>query len=228
MKQARSDNISVLTNSWIVYFDILGFSSWVQDNPCFVLEQYEAALQASTVSDTVMVDKIHFSDTFLFYSIDNSPQAYSWLQCIAKNFMLRCIYKKIPLRGAIAHGEFYVDKSKGVYFGKALIDAYKEAESQDWVGLIIEKSAEKKITQDYKLNPSHHNFICTKIPRNSKHNGQEEEGLQFFAYDFHGKTNIEGILSNLAAMKNDAPLKQKQKYDNTTSFIKTFSSNYAS
>ena len=47
------------------------------------------------------------------------------------------------LRGAIAHGEFYVDSGTNTYIGKALIDAYRLEENQDWLGLSLHESVEK-------------------------------------------------------------------------------------
>ncbi|MNP72674.1 hypothetical protein D3C76_1692760 [compost metagenome] len=53
----------------------------------------------------------------------------------------------VPARGAISFGEFEVDfDSTGrhhVYFGKALIEAYKAEQREKWIGITIMPSAWK-------------------------------------------------------------------------------------
>jgi len=40
----------------------------------------------------------------------------------------------------MAFGEFYADKGASLYFGKALLDAYKLSESQNWIGFVLSES----------------------------------------------------------------------------------------
>jgi len=230
-KSGLDDGIA-FPERWLAYFDILGFSALIEKHhPYFILEMYEDALKASHIPQSAEINRIHFSDTFVFYSADDTPQSYAWMQSVAKNFVYTCVYKSIPLRGAIAFGEFYANEEKNIYFGKAFIEAYQEAESQDWIGLVLTKTAEARVHQynneeEYKdkINPLHHNFLLSQVPRNSKCLAgsvitKEQQSSKYFVYDFHKGSNIDGVLTRLQEMQASAPQKAKKKYQNTISYI---------
>src|ERR1700683_1186906 len=106
---------------WLAYFDILGFSALVEKSPHpdFVLEIYNEAMRISQQDmKSAGLLRLHFSDTFVFYSTEGTPKSYTWIQVVAKNFIRGCLRQYIPLRGAITFGEFYADAQKGIYFGK--------------------------------------------------------------------------------------------------------------
>ena len=48
-----------------------------------------------------------FSDTFLMYTSDDSASSYTIIQSAAKHFIERCLYSRIPIRGAIAVGTLW-------------------------------------------------------------------------------------------------------------------------
>jgi hypothetical protein len=52
--------------------------------------------------------------------------------------------KSYPLRGCLAHGGLYIGL-RGEMFGPALIDAYEEAEKQDWIGFVLHRTAEERM-----------------------------------------------------------------------------------
>lgn len=192
-------------NRWLAYFDILGFSQLIKStHPDIILELYNEALDLfeNEKKDTGL-SSLHFSDTFIFYSSDDTPESYTWIQLVASKFMHSCLKKHIPMRGAITVGEFYVDSEKGIYMGKALIEAYHEAESQDWIGLILTKSAEEKVVGKYALNPAFHNFPMVAVPKKN----------QLHAYSFKGNTTY--LVNILQQMQDKAPDKDKVKYQNT-------------
>jgi hypothetical protein len=60
------------------------------------------------------------------------------------NFFRRMFNGLIPMRGCLAYGDFYCGP-EGELFGPALIEAYEEAEAQDWLGFIIHPTAEERI-----------------------------------------------------------------------------------
>ena len=203
----------MFSNRWIAYFDILGFSALVEKatHPDFILEIYNEALVLSQQDvQSAGLSRLHFSDTFIFYSTNDAPESYTWIQVVAKNFIRGCVCKYIPLRGAIAFGEFYADTTKGIFFGKALTEAYKEAESQNWIGLVLAKTAEEKVLE-YELDPARHQFPIVNVPEKSKQP----------AYDFHRNgNNVDQVLRALVEMQKSSPSKDKSKYQNTIDYIK--------
>jgi hypothetical protein len=137
---------------YLVFIDILGFSALVAE---------KSAADIFNVIDTALVPfhrweelnqffkTIYFSDTFLFYQ---EPKGYSnraFLDAYALGAMLlsALLANGIPARGAITFGEFEVaHDSSGrhqLYFGKALIEAYKAEKEENWIGITIQPSAWK-------------------------------------------------------------------------------------
>lgn len=225
---------------WVACFDILGFSNLIKSssfysNPSIVLEVYEKALQDAknelqTLNSTLegtRINRLHFSDTFLFYSKDDTPESYSWIQSVAKNFIRHCLDgdPSIPLRGAIAYGEFYADQDKGIYFGEAFIEAYEGAESQNWIGLILTKTVESKV-HEYGLYTSRHQFPVVNVPIKKEYK-TKYMSINLFtkikhpAYSFHAE-NLEQTtrIQTLKMMKQYAEEKDKIKYQNTIDHIK--------
>lgn len=216
---------------WLAYFDILGFSKMVEnsalkENPFMVAELYDAALQEAS-SDSAFseaekhnkISRVHFSDTFIFYSEGEEKAAYAWIQLVSKNFIRRCLMKEIPFRGAIAYGDFYANREKGIYFGNALNEAYVTAESQDWIGLILTDSAQRK-TKEYGLNPSHHNFPLVPVPIKEKNKKRSVKLVEFPAYSFHADKSLNQSIGFLERMKKMATKPEvKRKYQNTIDYM---------
>ena len=88
-----------------------------------------------------------FSDTFLFWSTDDSWASFRAVAEASRWFFDELIDSKVPLRGALAFGEFYGDKAKGLFFGKALVDACQCGEKYDWLGFVLHDSALKQMAE---------------------------------------------------------------------------------
>ena len=84
---------------------------------------------------------ISFSDSIVFYSRNDSYDCFKTLLDVCGEFMNAVICgPSRMIRGAIAHGEFYVDPEANAYVGKALIDAYSLEGRQDWLALSMHDS----------------------------------------------------------------------------------------
>ena len=215
---------------WVACFDILGFQSLSEkEKPEYVLEIYNKALQASInelklpEKAGIQIGRWHFSDTFVFYSVDDEGPSYTWIQSIAKNFIRGCLSGDpiIPFRGAIACGEFYADHEKNIYFGKAFIEAYKEAEAQNWIGLILTKTAKERIRKyNPSPNPARHQFPVVDVPMKTKYPTTMFTS-KHPAYSFHAETidqtSLIRVLEGIILRVDD---KVKIKYQNTIDHIK--------
>ncbi len=95
-----------------------------------------------------LLTPLMFSDTLLLYSVNckkGDDLFYKELikLILASRVITARLFKNIfPSRGAIAHGEFYVDKQKSIYCGKSLVEAFEWAENQEWIGTILCPSIE--------------------------------------------------------------------------------------
>ena len=139
-------------NCWVAYFDILGFSKRVNELKehldVFVKVYYEDILaeikgRSRRISQALRneIRYAWFSDTFIFFSKDAGPQSYISIELLSREFLNSQIYARHPLRGALSVGEFYSEKEKDIFVGPALIDAYKYAERQNWIGFVLTPKA---------------------------------------------------------------------------------------
>lgn len=135
-------------NCWVAYFDILGFCYIVKSFPLeFVREEYKKALREIEKYNVICKSKF-FSDTFIFYTENDSQDSYRRIRAASTIFFraifLRSKTPKFPMRGCLHVGQFYADEEDGIFFGPALIDAYEKAEGQNWIGFVLSKKAREK------------------------------------------------------------------------------------
>jgi len=164
---------------FVAFFDILGFGSWVENEGSkkvftyvrgFLNLMVRSSIPGNTVHQDMSVDiqksdigYINFSDSILFYSVDDSYQCLKAMLRICGEFMnvVICGPSRL-LRGAIAHGEFYADPEANAYVGKALIDAYRLEREQNWIGLSLHESVEKVKDFD-KAKKEHKGYIVKSL-----------------------------------------------------------------
>jgi len=139
------------------------------------------------------------------------------------------VQKGIPLRGAMAFGELYVDKENDIFFGKALVEAYRFGEHQDWIGFLLTPSAEAQM-ETVKL-PARERFYYrrNKIPwkinceKDSGDPGCYPENLFVCEFQNHG-AGRDLCLKALSQMEERLEVDGiKRKYRNTLDFIRGYS-----
>lgn len=135
---------------YLLFLDVLGFSEFVEtkstqeiyaiiDNALKSFERWEEL--------NGLFKTIYFSDTFLFYQETKGYGRWAFLDIYAIGGMVlsALLAAGIPARGAISFGEFEVNfdstRRHQVYFGKALIEAYKAEQQEKWIGITIMPSA---------------------------------------------------------------------------------------
>lgn len=226
-------------NCWVAYFDILGFKNRLskvlgysktdEEVPpamdAFVEVYYKTILRKLQEKGKWLPDKVSihwFSDTFLLYTFDDSPESFLCIERSARHFFSKIICKRIPLRGALGIGAFYADKENGIFLGPALIDAYQYAEKQHWIGLVL---TPKACSESQKWNlcpPDRGKYIKCDVPMKG---GEIEE---LFAYKREMIVNGENVLLNpIRQMQEEAKQRHpdeyerryKAKYENTLKFM---------
>lgn len=137
---------------YLLFLDILGFSDLVESKG--VSEIYaviDNALKTFGRWEELngSFKTIYFSDTFIFYQESKGYGKWAFLGIYAIGGMVlsALLAAHIPARGAISFGEFEVQfDSTGrhqVYFGKALVEAYKAEQLEKLIGITILPSAWK-------------------------------------------------------------------------------------
>lgn len=134
---------------FIAYFDILGYGDRINDKS--IDEEYKIQKEfiddrinlIDSVSEIAKCSAIHFSDTHIFYSEDNSENSFDKIVRSSLLFMLIAAVRSttyLPLRGAISCGDFLVDREKWIIIGQGLREAYALAERQEWMGCSLSDS----------------------------------------------------------------------------------------
>lgn len=217
----------IRSNCWLTVFDILGFTNLINVNEdnlqAFnVRVDYEETIQNLESScDDYFPSSLNycwFSDTFLIYTSDDSAQSYTIIQSASKIFIDKYICSRIPIRGAIAVGTFMRSKDNRSFIGSAFIEAFKYAEDQNWIGLLITPNAIKK-AESYSLSPIRHDFVRSDdIPMRKFTN------KNILAYRFQNEAaNFPShLLPCLRDMKSDAGDKYRFKYERTEKFIEKY------
>jgi len=125
---------------WVAYFDLLGTSVRIKTgglSPVFSAYKNAVDKLKALQEPHPTVASVWFSDTFLLYTKDESAQSFKAIETLAHWFAFSLINNRVPVRGSLAHGEFYADARERVYLGSALLDAYHWGENQDWLGFVL-------------------------------------------------------------------------------------------
>jgi hypothetical protein len=136
-----------MTNGFVAFLDILGFSSLVlSEQTGNRLQGYLAALQASVDAKdkTTPVNYVVFSDSIILTVEDDTIEGLKKIARSCSRLFANVLEHDIPLRGAISRGSFvYQELAKGGVFiaGRAVVEAYSFESKQDWVGIMLAPSA---------------------------------------------------------------------------------------
>jgi len=134
---------------YVLFLDILGFANLVEkSHPEDIYSIIDSSLKAFQRWEELnrLFKTIYFSDTFIFYQSVEGYGDWAFLDVYAISGMIltTLLAREIPARGAISFGELVVrndaqDKHQ-VFYGKALVEAYKAEQRDQWIGITIQPS----------------------------------------------------------------------------------------
>lgn len=154
-----------MTERTVAFIDILGFKELVKTNSADELGTRFTKIVSGIISnmngklddlpsDLTFLPNFHcgepycisfvFSDSIILISNDESEESCLALLLYSLRVSQLLIGNNFPIRGAITFGEMYVDRDNSLFLGKALTHAYELEQSQNWVGLVIDKSIPDK------------------------------------------------------------------------------------
>lgn len=210
--------------TYVAHFDILGFKEHMDcADASFKMQLLKNKLsgiitdteaRASNFSDRIGL--ILYADTLVLYSRTVDDSGYPELIRAAKDLITKCIYSRLPVRGAVAYGELSIGYNDRVLVGKAALDSYQYCECQDWIGLLLTPSCTDRLSQ-LELKPIRHGFFQSEI----KTNERCKENFYGVAYGFESHREL--ILPILLELRDTAPEKSKHKYSNTLNFLHSIS-----
>ena len=227
-------------NCWVACCDLLGFKkqilgfeqSGVGHLDIFVKNFYNELLDEQTIQGEYWPDKVFTawaSDTFLFFTHDDSIDSFGCISVTTKCFSWRVMKKSWPLRGAIGFGQLYADKSNNVFLGSGLIDAYQYAEKQNWIGIIVTPKANSRLHElnvELKKRPVMFREYDVPLKRKDIKNGicaNVEKTECLFAVRIQELSNVRRYVEQMqckAMNDKDYEVEHKAKYENTLKFFR--------
>ena len=152
---------------WVGYFDLSGIRKLMTDKGGHfaVFEAYSKAIEEAKKHCKLFPAMSHvcFSDSFIFYTIDESIESFGAISEVAYYFICNLIAARFPVCGAIACGSFYADNSNKLFFGKALIEAYDYEEAQGWTNYILCPSTVSRL-KELQFHFGRLNYALAMIP----------------------------------------------------------------
>lgn len=184
------------------------------------------------MSETNTIDVVHFSDSIIIFSKNDSLSNYIDFTNLVTAFYSSALTYKIPLKGSFAYGEISIDKSKKIYFGQAVIDAVLLQEDVNYMGIVAHHSIDlflkNNLTELLKSNYFEAQFFEEKTPLKS--GNVNHLNLNWFTVIVssipHGNSHtneedvkiyIEEIISNF---KYNATGYHRKYIDNTIDFFR--------
>ncbi|MBM4146791.1 MAG: hypothetical protein FJ240_11065 [Nitrospira sp.] len=145
---------SALQHYAIALFDVLGFASILQNlgteklysiydeliNKAIIEKTKDgikflgATREGMFVVGTLEIRYVYFSDTIILWT-PYKEVFFPFFVSICSEFMIDAIIIGLPLRGAMTIGDAIMDRKKGIYLGKPLIEAARLEKAQNWIGL---------------------------------------------------------------------------------------------
>lgn len=154
----------------VAYFDVLGFKAKIKSQDLqTIVDQYENLInftngqitfneESKSYSFKEVCYRYIFSDSIFLVAYEDTEESFYALLSYAWRMMQFAIACGYPLRGAIVYGDIYVNVSKNIYVGEAIVDAVLLEGSQNWIGAVIDNSVflrYKNIFTDEKLGDVH-------------------------------------------------------------------------
>ncbi len=143
-----------MITSYLAYLDVLGFSALVaSDRTGKQIERYRKSVSDAT--ENLAVKSVVFSDSIVLTVDDPARDSLLVLARATSRLICNLLHADIPIRGAIAHGQFSRSiLGEGVFVaGPALIEAYQWEQKQNWIGVMVAPSALRTVPNLKRLCP---------------------------------------------------------------------------
>jgi len=120
--------------------DLLGFSNLMMNLRPEIqsIRVDEWISLAKTAAQEAAIEKFQLISDTIFASTEPTPEGLANLVKFSRLLLEEGTKVALPIRGAIAHGD--VSWEREVTFGKALVDAYRLANNQNWIGVSVAES----------------------------------------------------------------------------------------
>ena len=203
---------------YLAYFDLLGTKKLIRSGKFETVHEIyanaEKEFRRNCEHDYInRVSALFFSDTFILFANGSSPEAFAQIEHVSRLFFVRLLQNRIPVRGAIAHGAFFANREKSIYFGPALVEAHEYSEGQQWLNFVLTDSLIKNL-EEFGLSMPRLNYSLFRVPYKNKNatDPQRQVGINercLYAFKYHGLSFMEAVIRGLE------PATGCSKYKNT-------------
>ena len=229
---------------YVAYFDMLGFKratlrnsagAWKALVTLYNCKEDIAKLTIEiSTSGEIVRDRVKFfifSDGILFFSLSDQDSDLVAILIMVSELFGRSLHNCVPpLRGGIAHGEFFYNFKLNLFCGVPFVNAYSIGETAQWSGIVVDE----RVAEHYKkvlLPTSHNGSIISQWDVPCK-NGQTRKSYVINWPDIFRKNFTKNLpisvedyymaFENLFGPYKDLLEDDKLKYKNTVDFINSF------
>ena len=124
MTSERDFRLDCYKQRWVAYFDLLGIERLVRESHAIsVFDTLDDANEEFRHQRGLgqNVERLWFSDTYIFFSQDGSDASFASVEKTARHFFLSLVQKGIPLRGAMHSGNFIWTRRMTYFLEKLLL-----------------------------------------------------------------------------------------------------------
>lgn len=141
-----------MCNRFVVFLDIMGFKDMVtrksHDEIYKLLDGF--SIMSDEIKDKPFLKKdiyiSTFSDSIVIFSKDGNVKTLFNFLFVVNKIFADAISREIPLKGSVAYGEISVNKSKSIFFGQPIIDAYLLQEEVYYYGVVCHNSIDNYLS----------------------------------------------------------------------------------
>lgn len=230
----------MIGNRLVAVVDILGFSALVEKKPVQELMSLVSNLFnfSNEISSNITFSPgpnskeegfsksfkpgvCQFSDTILFWSdvIEDNPEDISFRKkaqtanlflSLVSNFIGASLISFVPLRAGVSFGETYIDSSKSIYIGEAIVRAHKLEMNQEWIGAAVDTIVPKNLS-------TYGHLTDYTVPfKNSTSSGHALDWTRTLPSP---KRILEAFAVINEGLSNNHEKNISQKYENTKKFM---------
>lgn len=230
-----------VTNRTIAILDILGFTNLIESKKFTLKHIYKILLQSEEFIRNCQryysAEEFFFdfsTDSIIITSLSDTKAGCDLVIQVAKQTMQQLITVQLPVRGAIAFGEIYINPDGRRFVAEGYIKAHKLEAIQEWIGLALDKSIENNfpdlisdLEKKYEaFGISSPNIVYYPVPIKNSLPGEYITQNMYAVNWCHGIDNI-SMLDQINAMekiskdisKNTTDIRLSKKYQNSRDFI---------
>ena len=137
---------------FVAHFDMLGMKQAILRNDneawgalCDINEAkkriYRISIEVKN-KDMIVADRVRtffFSDTVIIFTLSDELEDLYAILILSSELFSNSFHRCVPLRGGLAHGEFYFNLDESLFLGKPLVKAYEIGECAQWIGIVVDE-----------------------------------------------------------------------------------------